>query len=351
MHADSDCLFLKTCRHEEVPRPPVWMMRQAGRYLPEYRNVREGASFLEMCRRADLATEVTLQPIRRYDFDAAIIFSDILIPLIGMGAPFEFAEGGPKLPEGFDTAEKLNTLNLNLDPVADLPWTLEALTQTRVQLDSSKALLGFAGAPFTLFCYLVEGEGSRLFPGVKRMMFTQPELAESVLGQLADVVAGYLKAQLDAGADAVQLFDTWAGLLHPDDYARFALPYVKHVFAKLKDSGAPTIYYINGGPALLDQQIESGASILGIDWRQRMSTVRQVVPDRLGLQGNLDPLVLLAEPRVVARRTTALLEEMAGRRGYIVNLGHGVIPQTPLASVQAFVDAVRGREAAANSAN
>jgi len=343
MPAKTDCIFLKACRHEEVPHPPVWMMRQAGRYLPEYREVRQGASFVEMCHRPELAAEVTLQPIRRYDFDAAIIFSDILLPLMAMGAPFAFAEGGPRLPEPFDSREKLSDLVDDLNPTKDIPWTLEALSRVRESLDDSKALLGFAGAPFTLFCYLVEGGGSKLFPGVKRMLYREPELAEETLGRLAAVVSRYLRAQLDAGADAVQLFDTWAGLLHPQDYERFALPFVQRVFEDLADRVEPTIYFVQGGPALLSAQIRGGSKFVGVDWRQRLSDVRKIVPDDMGIQGNLDPLTLLAEPDFVRRRTQEMVQEMSGRPGYIVNLGHGVIPQTPLESVQAFVDGVRGR--------
>lgn len=347
MPASKDSLFLKACRGEEVPRPPVWMMRQAGRYLPEYRELRSTATFWERCKDTELATEITLQPIRRYDFDAAIIFSDILLPLLGMGAPFEFAaEGGPRLPEPLDSAEKLRGLR-DVDVRADLPWTLDALRETRRQLPESKALLGFAGAPFTLLCYLVEGEGSKLFPGLKRLLFTQPELCEEVLTRLADVVGEYLLAQVEAGADAVQLFDTWAGLLHPEDYDRFALPFARRALEPVRMHGAPTIYYVNGGPALLHSQIESDCDVVGVDWRQRLSVVRSIVPADRAIQGNLDPLVLLAEPETVRERTRAMLGEMEGRPGYIVNLGHGVIPQTPLESVAAFVETVRAAAAEA----
>jgi uroporphyrinogen decarboxylase len=316
------------------------MMRQAGRYLPEYREVRSRASFLDLCRQADLATEVTLQPIRRYDFDAAIIFSDILFPLIAMGAPFEFPEGGPRLAEPFDTPEAIARLR-RADPETEIPWVLEALTQTRAALDPSKALLGFAGAPFTLFCYLVEGAGSRLFPRTKQLMFRQPELAHEILGLLADQIGDYLAAQVGAGADAVQLFDTWGGLLHPDDFDQYALPYARRIFERVNETGAPTIYYVHGGPALLESQANAGCTTVGVDWRLRLSDVRQRIPENLAIQGNLDPLTLLAEPSVVAERTRAMLGEMEGRNGYIVNLGHGVIPQTPIESVAAFVETVQ----------
>ncbi len=345
---NADCLFLKACRREKVPRPPVWMMRQAGRYLPEYREVRKTASFLDMCHTPELASEVTLQPIRRYDFDAAIIFSDILIPLIAMGAPFEFPEGGPRLAEPFDDAKALERLK-RVDAVTGMPWVHEALSLTRSQLDPSKALLGFAGAPFTLFCYLVEGMGSKLFPKVKQMMFRQPELARELLQLLAEQIGEYMVAQLEHGADAVQLFDTWAGLLHPDDYEEFALPYARQVFDRVAQTGAPTIYYVNGNPSLLSAQSAAGSTIVGVDWRSTLREVNRKVPSNVGIQGNLDPLVLLSSPEVVAQRTNRMLQEMDGRPGYIVNLGHGVIPQTPLDSVQAFVETVRASDRSASS--
>jgi uroporphyrinogen decarboxylase len=320
------------------------MMRQAGRYLPEYRELRASASFWERCQDPALASEITLQPIRRFDFDAAIIFSDILLPLLPMGAHFEFeAGGGPRLKDPFDSAAKLAHLR-DVDVRRELPWTLEALQRVRAQLDASKALLGFAGAPFTLLCYLVEGEGSKLFPTLKRLLFTQPGLCESVLARLAQLVGDYLLEQARAGADAVQLFDTWAGLLHPEDYERFALPYARAAFEPALAHGVPTIYYVHGGPALLHAQIESGCDVIGVDWRQRLSIVRTIVPADRAIQGNLDPLVLLADPATVRARTQRMLDEMEGRPGYIVNLGHGVLPQTPLESVAAFVETVRGAQ-------
>jgi uroporphyrinogen decarboxylase len=337
----TDSLFLRACRRERVPRPPVWMMRQAGRYLPEYRAVRESVSFLDLCKRADLATEVTLQPVRRFDFDAAIIFSDILLPLIGMGAEFRFDDqGGPKLAAPMDSAAALAHLQ-HVDARLQLPWVHEALRRTRAELSFDKALLGFAGAPFTLLAYLVEGETSRLFPRTKQLLLREPRLAEQVLQLLADQIGEYLAAQVEAGADAVQLFDTWAGLLHPDDFEQFALPYARQVFDRVVQTGAPSIYYVNGGAALVEAQSAAGSTVIGVDWRMRLRDVRRRVPANVGIQGNLDPVVLLGTPDQVRRRTQAMLDEMAGRAGYIVNLGHGVVPQTPLECVEAFVAAVK----------
>jgi uroporphyrinogen decarboxylase len=316
------------------------MMRQAGRYLPEYRAVREKASFLDLCYQPELAIEVTLQPIRRYDFDAAIIFSDILVPLIPMGANFSFGGGPPRLDEPFDNPKALARLK-KVDVVRDIPWIHQALGGMREALAPDKALLGFAGAPFTLFCYLVEGQGSKHFERAKKLMWTEPKLAEEILELLAETIGEYLVAQLEHGADAVQLFDTWGGLLHPQDFERFALPYARKVFDRVGRSGAPSIYYLNGNPALLAAQAAAGCTAVGVDWRVRLSQVRQELPEDIVIQGNLDPILLLTDPQTVRRRTRAMLDEMVGRPGYIVNLGHGVTPPTPLECVDAFVETVR----------
>lgn len=341
MSGTQDSLFLRAARRERVERPPVWMMRQAGRYLPEYMAVREKASFLDLCYQPELAVEVTMQPIRRYDFDAAIIFSDILVPLIPMGAAFTFGGGPPKLDEPFDTPASLARLK-RVDARKDTPWIHEALAGVREALDDSKALLGFAGAPFTLFCYLVEGEGSKLFPKTKSMMWTQPKLAEEILDLLADQIGDYLVEQVKSGADAVQLFDTWGGLLAPQDFERWALPYVRKALDKVTEqTGAPTIYYVNGNPAVLEQQASSGCSIVGLDWRHRLDEAGRRIPDSVGIQGNLDPMLLLTDPQTVRQRTTEMLDGIAHRPGYICNLGHGVTPPTPMENVGAFVQAVK----------
>ncbi len=338
--AHPDALFLKALRRETVPRPPVWMMRQAGRYLPEYLAVRKNASFLDLCRDAELGVEVSLQPIRRFDFDAAIIFSDILLPLIVMGADFRFGDGGPRLAERFETPESFDRLR-RVDARADLPWIHEALREMRRQLDPSKALLGFAGAPFTLLAYLVEGETSRLYPRTKSLLWHHPEVAEKVLELLAEQIGDYLVEQLKSGADAVQFFDTWAGLLSPADYEKWALPYARKVAEKVHAAGGNCIYYINGGASLIEKQVLAGADAVSVDWRVELSEVRRRVDDQTVIQGNLDPLVLLGPPEFVARRTREMLEQMRDRPGYIANLGHGVIPQTPVESVAAFVETIR----------
>jgi uroporphyrinogen decarboxylase len=322
------------------------MMRQAGRYLPEYRAVREKASFLDLCYDAELAVEVTMQPIRRYDFDAAIIFSDILVPLIPMGANFTFGGGPPKLDEPFDTPASLARLE-KVDARKDIPWIHEALAGMREALPADKALLGFAGAPFTLFCYLVEGEGSKLFPKTKRLMWTQPKLAEEILQLITEQIGDYLAEQVNSGADCVQLFDTWGGLLHPQDFEQWALPYARQIFDRVAQTGAPTIYYVNGNPALLSAQAAAGSTLVGVDWRVSLSEVMRRIPENVGIQGNLDPLLLLTEPDTVRLRTRAMLDEIGERPGYVCNLGHGVTPPTPLENVAAFVDTVKEWAAAA----
>ncbi|HKI83533.1 MAG TPA: uroporphyrinogen decarboxylase [Candidatus Krumholzibacteria bacterium] len=339
-HAREDALFLRALRREEVPRPPVWMMRQAGRYLPEYRAVREKASFLDLCRDAELGCEVSLQPIRRFDFDAAIIFSDILFPLIAMGADFRFGDGGPKLAQPFDTEESFDRLHL-VDAREELPWIHAALKLLREKLDPSKAVLGFAGAPFTLLAYLVEGQTSRLYPRTKAFLWHHPDTARRVLELLADQVGDYLVEQLKSGADAVQFFDTWAGLLSPEDYGRWALPYAKRVAEKVHAAKGHCIYYLNGGASLIEAQVEAGADAVSVDWRVEPAELRTRVAEETVLQGNLDPLVLLGPPEFVARRTKSMLDALRGRRGYIANLGHGVIPETPIESVASFVSTIQ----------
>ncbi len=338
--ASQDALFLKALRREETVRPPVWMMRQAGRYLPEYREVRRKASFLDLCRDTELGREVSLQPIERYDFDAAIIFSDILFPLIAMGADFRFGEGGPKLAERFDSEESFERLHL-VDAKDELPWIHAALKATRSSLDPSKALLGFAGAPFTLLAYLVEGETSRLYPRTKAFLWHHPKTARRVLELLAEQIGDYLVQQLASGADAVQFFDTWAGLLSPSDYEQWALPYAKRVAAKIHAAQGRCIYYLNGGASLIEAQATAGADAISVDWRVEPAELRARVSAEIVLQGNLDPLVLLGPPEFVAERTKRMLDAMRGRRGYIANLGHGVIPETPLDSVASFVTTIQ----------
>ncbi len=330
--------FLDACRSRPVDRPPVWMMRQAGRYLPEYREVRQGVSFMELCRSVDLATEVSLQPFRRFSPDAVIFFSDILVPVAAMGARVEFGDAGPDLPEPVRDAVAVAKL-ARFDPGAEIAFTGEILSRIRREVAGRAAVLGFCGAPWTLASYLVEGGGSKSFAEIKTMMGRDPATLRRLLDLLADVVGEVLSFQLASGADAVQMFDTWAGELTREDYREWALPAAARAISGIRRSGQPVILYINGCAHLVEAMAESGADVLSIDWRLPLSEARRRVPGR-PLQGNLDPGVLLGEPAEVARRTRAMLEETRGE-AHIVNLGHGILPGARLECVEAFFEAAR----------
>ena len=333
--APDPTLLLRALRGEALPRPPVWFMRQAGRYLPEYRAVRERTSFLELCHDPELATEVTLQPLRRFGFDAGIVFSDILLPLEAMGRTLTFGKGhGPVFPEPVRTRADIDGLR-ELDPARDLRDTLAA-----VRLCNERAevpVLGFAGAPFTLACYLVEGRGSKDWIEVKRMMFARPDDFRALLDRLADAVGAFLQAQVEAGAPAVQLFDTWAGALAPDDFRRWALPAARRALAFVRE--APTIYFTKDSGPFLPWLAESGATAIGLDWRVDMARARAALGET-PVQGNLDPIALYAPPDAIRERVRAIIRA-AGPRGHIFNLGHGITPRTPLEGVAAAVEAVR----------
>ncbi len=313
-------------------------MRQAGRYLPEYREVRKGVSFLELCRNADLATEVSLQPFRRFHPDGVIFFSDILVPVAAMGTRVEFGDAGPQLPEPVRSRSDVERLHL-FDPSERIGFTGEILSRLRREVGDRAAVLGFAGAPWTLASYLVEGGGSKSFAAIKQMMGRDKETLRRLLDVLADAVGDVLSFQIASGAQAVQLFDTWAGDLSLDDYRAWALPAAARAIARIRRAGAPVILYVNGCGHLLEAMAESGADVLSVDWRVSLSETRRRVPGK-ALQGNLDPGALLSTPEEVSRRTRNLIAETGGQ-GHIVNLGHGVLPETPLECAQAFFEAVR----------
>lgn len=331
--------LLDACFGRPVDRPPIWMMRQAGRYLPEYREVREKVGFLELCRSPDLAAEVSLQPFRRFGPDGVIFFSDILVPTAAMGAKVEFGDGGPHLSEPVRTADDVARLR-RFDPSAEIPFTGEILARLRRETAGEAAVLGFTGAPWTLACYLIEGGGSKSFAVIKAMRGGDPKTLRRLLDLLADVTAEVLSYQIASGAQAVQIFDTWAGELAPEDYREWALPAVARAISRIRKDGAPVILYVNGCATLLEAMASSGADVLSVDWRISLAEARRRVP-HAALQGNLDPGALLGPPDDVARRTRAMIEETGGH-AHVVNLGHGVLPATPLDSVAAFFDAVRG---------
>jgi len=331
--------FLDACFGRPVDRPPVWMMRQAGRYLPEYREVRRTLSFLDLCRTPEAAVEVSLQPFRRFGPDAVIFFSDILVAVAAMGARVEFGDAGPELPEPVRSASDVALLK-RFDPSSAVAFTGEILGLLRREVGERAAVLGFAGAPWTLASYLVEGGGSKSFAVIKQMMGRDPETLRRLLELLADVVGDLLSFQIESGATAVQLFDTWAGELSLQDYREWALPAAARAVARIRRDGAPVILYVNGCGHLLEAMAESGADVLSVDWRVPLSQARRRVPGK-ALQGNLDPGVLLGTPARVAERTRAMVAETGGR-AHVVNLGHGVLPSTPVESVEAFFDAVKG---------
>lgn len=331
--------FLRACRGEQVERTPIWLMRQAGRYMAEYRALREKYDLLTMCRTPELAVAVTLQPLRRFDLDAAILFSDIMIPLRGMGVEFEIRENvGPVIAHPIRDEREANALRV-LQPNADAPYVMDALRMLRRELENKIPLIGFAGAPFTLASYLIEGRGSRELVLTKQMMYMQPATWHTLMSTLADSLALYLRAQIDAGAQAVQLFDSWVGALSPHDYCRYVLPYSKRIFDALAETDVPRIHFGTGTATLLELLKEAGGSVIGIDWRVPLSQAYARLGD-VSLQGNLDPVVLLTNPQVVQEQAREILCEVDGRRGHIFNLGHGILPDTPVENVEHLIRVV-----------
>jgi len=340
-----DHLFLRACRREQVERTPIWMMRQAGRYLPAYRAVREKASFLDLCRTPALACEVTLQPIDEYAFDAAILFSDILITLPPMGVDVTFPESGPKITTPVRDRAAIDKLKVP-DPDLELPYALEAIKQIKLGLRDRCPLIGFAGAPLTMLTYAVEGGGSKDYAKTKRMLYGAPQDAHALLEKLAQTCAAFLEAQIAAGVDCVQIFDSWGGIVSPGDFREFPLRYAKQVIQQIKASRAyaakpvPIIYFVNGCAPYLPDYASSGADVLGVDWRVGIDVVRRGVGDGVALQGNLDPGALFASPMEIRARVSDILER-AGKTGHIFNLGHGVLPETDPEHVRAMVTAVK----------
>jgi len=333
--------LVDACRLDPVDRTPVWFMRQAGRYLPEYRAIRERYTLIEICALPEVTLEVTLQPVRRYDLDAAIIFADILLPLIPMGAGLTFAKGeGPVIANGVDSAGDVERLR----PVTveqSLAPTLEALRLVRAELAPDIALIGFAGAPFTLASYLIEGGSSRRFLRTKRFMYNEPAAFHALMEKLATVTADYVASQVAAGADVIQLFDSWVGWLGPDDYREFVLPHMPGIFAAVREAGAPSIHFGVDTGGLLGLMREAGGDVIGLDWRTSLAAGWAAIGHDRGVQGNLDPGVLFAPHDEIARRTRAILDQAAGRPGHIFNLGHGLTPETPIDSLRVVVDTVR----------
>lgn len=314
-------------------------MRQAGRYLPEYRAIRKDTDFLTLCKTPELAVEVSLQPYRILGVDAVIMFSDILIPVEAMGQEVKLTEQkGPELPDPIRSRQQVDRLTVP-DPIDKTGFVMEIIRTLRRELEGAVPLIGFAGAPWTLAAYMIEGGGSKNYAQVKRLMYTDPATFHVLLDKIADTIILYLNAQIEAGAQVVQLFDSWAGELSPRDYSEFALPYEQKIFASINRS-APSIIYINGSGTFLEQMATCGADVLSIDWRVNLDDARARVGEKFTLQGNLDPCVLLSTPDIVTEKAREVLRAGGGHR-HILNLGHGILPMTPVENAQAFVDAPR----------
>jgi uroporphyrinogen decarboxylase len=334
--------MLRACRGDPVDRPPVWLMRQAGRYLPEYRAVRAAIGFLDMCRDVERAVEVSLQPIRLVGSEAVVFFCDILVPVTGMGVGLDFAPG-PVVKEPVRTRSQVEALRI-ADPRETVPYVFEILRRLRRELAPTRIpLIGFAGAPFTLATYLVEGKGdpTRAYPNLRRLMREEPAVVEALLARLGEMTLAYLNAQIEAGAQVVQLFDTWAGALTAAEYERWLLPGTKALAAGLRRAEAPLILYVNDAPHLFDLMLESGADVLSIGAAVDMAGAARRAGRRASLQGNLDPAELARGRAHIFARVREIAEAARPARGLVLNLGHGCLPDTPVEGVRAFTDAAR----------
>jgi uroporphyrinogen decarboxylase len=330
-------LFLRACRCQPVDRVPVWIMRQAGRYLPEYRAVKEKHSFLEVCKTPELAIEVSLQPYRAFGVDAVIVFSDILIPAGAMGLPIEITDKGPVIESPVRTVAQIRDLS-NFDPEQETGFLMKAIRGLVGELGPEVPVLGFAAAPWTLASYMIEGHGKDGFPAAKSILYSDPDLLRNLLERIARATSGYLRAQIAAGAAAVQLFDTWAGELTLDQYRDFALPATQMLIEEIGAGDTPVILYTKASNHLLAVAAESGASVLSVDWRVDLAALREQIGPHIGLQGNVDPCVLLGPEEGVRRAARAAVESTGGM-GHILNLGHGILKETPVENARAFVQA------------
>jgi uroporphyrinogen decarboxylase len=327
-------LFLRACRCEPVPRLPVWMMRQAGRYLPEYREIRAKHSFLEVCKTPDLAVEVSLQPFRRLGVDAIIIFSDILIPAEAMGLALELEDKGPNLPQPVRSAADVTKLRM-FDPEVETAFLMEALRRTVKYAGPDLPVLGFAASPWTLACYMVEGRTQEGFATVKNFLYTEPKVFRDLLQRIAQATTAYLKGQIAAGVSAVQIFDTWCGELSLQDYTEYVLPAVQLVIASLGKT-VPVIYYTKASHHLFPAIIKTGADVLSVDWRVSLSEARTLAGPQIAFQGNLDPAILFGPEDKIRQSTLDIAAELHGH-GHILNLGHGILQHPPVANAQLFI--------------
>ncbi len=334
-----DSPWMKAARREPTQYTPIWLMRQAGRYQPEYQAIRQSISFLGLCKTPTLCAQVMLQAVEQLGVDAAIIFSDLLLILEPMGMQLEFDQRrGPIIHNPIRAPADVSRV-IELERIDRLDYVMDTVRLTRSGLDDRLPLLGFAGAPFTLASYAIEGGTSRDHRQTKMFMYNDPAAWDALMSRLARAVARYLDSQLAAGAQAVQLFDSWAGCLGPDDYRRFVLPHTRTVIRAIRP-GVPVVHFATGNPALLPLLAEAGGDVIGIDWRIALDDAWRLVGEDRAVQGNLDPVVLLSSPREIRRSVQAILAQAGGRAGHIFNLGHGVLPQTPVANAVALVEAV-----------
>lgn len=330
--------FLDACWGKPVDRTPVWLMRQAGRYLPEYMAVRSKCTFLELCKTPELAAEVTIQPVDILGVDAAIMFSDILTPVEPMGMKLDFVPG-PVFEHPIRTMADVEKLRIP-QMEQDVPYVLETLKILRRELAGKVPLIGFGGAPFTLACYMVEGKGSKDFAQIKRMMYAAPEVYSALMDKITSMDMEYLNAQIKAGAQAIQIFDTWGGILSPSDYETYVLPYTTRLINGLNRMETPVIHFVKGAGSMLEIVQKAGGDVMGLDWHVNLGIARDVLGPAMAVQGNLDPTVLFAPQATIEAEVKRVLDENAGRPGHIFNLGHGILPTAPPENAKFMVDCV-----------
>lgn len=335
-------LFLRASRREDVERTPVWMMRQAGRYLPEYRAIREQTDFLTLCKTPELAAEVSIQPVEIIGVDACIIFSDILVvpEAMGMELIVEEGRGGPRFPTAVRSRSEIDHLRLP-DPNSELRFVMDALSLTRKELKGRVPLIGFSGSPWTLATYMVEGKGSKTFRHIKELIYAHPKDAHALLDKLAQAVGAYLGAQIEAGAQAIQIFDTWGGILPPDEFKEFSLRYIQQVIDLVPRRGAPVILFCKDCGHSLEAIAKSGADVVGLDWTIDIGRAREMIGSSVALQGNLDPTMLYTPPERIRQAVKTILGKFGKGPGHVFNLGHGILPDVPVEHAKAFVQAVK----------
>ncbi|MGB9081730.1 MAG: uroporphyrinogen decarboxylase [Desulfuromonadaceae bacterium] len=330
--------FLDACWGKPVDRTPVWLMRQAGRYLPEYMAVRSKCTFLELCKTPELAAEVSIQPVDILGVDAAIMFSDILTPVEPMGMKLDFVPG-PVFESPIRSMADVERLRIP-QMEQDVPYVLETIKILRRELAGKVPLIGFGGAPFTLACYMVEGKGSKDFAQIKRMMYAAPDIYAALMDKITTMSMEYLNAQITAGAQCIQIFDTWGGILSPADYERYVLPYTVRLINGLNRIETPVIHFVKGSGAMLDTVKKAGGDVMGLDWHASLGAARDLIGPQMAVQGNLDPTVLYATPAIIEREVKRVLDENAGRPGHIFNLGHGILPTVPPENARFMVECV-----------